>query len=1487
MSTDEDIYQIKKIQFNIFTNDAIYDYSVVNKDKNGINLPESYENSEPKRGGLVDTRLGITDSNIVCATCGLSAKLCCGHFGHTNLGNAIFHYGFFPIVKNILSCICLRSSQLLLRKNQTLLNKIIKTYKGKKRFNEIKKHSSLITYSNIGVPVPKIKEEKKKNTGALYFIAETNLSNIKDDENVTESNKIIKENLYSYDVYNILRNISDEDFDILGFNSNFFRPEDLLIINFPIPPVAIRPSLRADFLAQTAYEDDLTHKLVDIIKTNEKYKIQKEKEMLIGEESKYTNDLFNFLQYHCITYFDNDKSAFLTSEQKVGGKKFKSISERIKSKRGRIRGNLMGKRVNFSARTVITSDPNLELNQLGVPIKIAMEITYPETVSYFNYDKLIKMIDNGRYKYPGANFIIQKLNNQIREFDLRYTKKDFKLNYGDIVERHLMNDDVVLFNRQPSLHKLSMMCHKIFIINDKNLNTFRLNVNVTPPYNADFDGDEMNLFAPQSIQSSIELSMLADVNKHIISAKDSMPIISPVQDSVIGVYQLSLTKNKLIGYDVMNLLCNCIIDKTKLNIKKDKLFEGNELYSFIIPNDININNNNLVIDNGNIKKGLLKKGLNKQIIINCWDKYNIEETPKFIHNIQKLIINWLLNEGFSVGIKDCIIKEDVKKIINTEIDKKQLEIGHLITEIENNSSLLSPYIFEQSIKNNLMTQKGDIQKIVINEIKNYSNNFFVMVDSGAKGKALNIMQICGSLGQDIFKKERMAKEVNNRTTSHSFKNDDRAYSRGYITSSYYDGLKPIEFFFHHMTGREGLIDTAIKTAETGYISRKLMKGLEDISLKYDMTVRTNTNIILQYIYGDNNLDHTKLKDITLNSLILGDSEIYNRYCFSDTEIKNLSKLYKIPEIRLKKINEEYYNDFLKCRDNIRLSQKTINLNYKIIIKEFKFSINFDRLIVSNKLEKNNNIVDPIYIIEKINELIKTNVTRLICYNKKHLKNKNYKITDEQDMKILFKYVLLEYFSPKIIFNEYKFTKNIFDNVFNEIKNNFNNSQISPGEMVGSLAAQHIGEPSTQMTLNTFHATGSGSAQMLGVPRVEELTRCTKNIKTPVMNIYLKDNKMDEEQVSKIGSLIKYTTIKHIINKYEIIYDPNTKDIGYTKLDKTDNPFNLSIKSGLKNYDNMNWLFRIKLNKEKMLEIDITLLEIKVKFIEFFKEYINDYKVLKKNEKYFLSQLIGISILSNYDNNIEPIIHIRFEVNTFDYDLLLNFIEWIINNFKLKGLNKINNINIDNNSRIIEYDKDNKLIESNEKVIYTEGINMLDIRFIPEIDLNRTYCNEINIINKYYGIEAARSALLKEFNQVYNEYNLNPCHLTLLVDLITNMGIFTSIDRHGINKLDSDPLSRASFEMPIEQLLKASVFNEIDEIKTVSSRIMAGRVINGGTGLCKLILNNDLIINSEFIEDTQVINRSSFNKLKSNILIDDILNRSDFNIFKVKYINDKI
>ena len=485
---------IEKIDFTILGNKEIRNMSVLGKDTAGILIPDFYDNTEPKKGGLIDQRMGVTSNELECTTCALSTNYCHGHFGHITLSEPVFHMGFYEHVISVLRCVCIKCSKLLVYKNEIEIMEILKNKKGKNRLNEIKNLVKNISYCQkanygCGSPVPKIKSEKKKSTIEINIIAEYPLTINQTDNKIDNiEKKPNKDILTPQLVYNILKNISDRDCLILGIDPTKSRPEDMIHTDFPVPPVQVRPSVRGDFMASTPREDHLTIKLADILKAN--LRVAKHKENMNENTIRYFQDHIAYLQYHVATYYDNESLKLPQSEQK--GVKTKSLASRLKGKEGRIRYNLMGKRTDFSGRTVITPDPTLSINELGVPIGIAKNITFPEITTPQNLDYLSRLVRNGREIYPGANFVIPYSNEDSEgknPIDLRFRKNKIELRYGDIVERHTINGDTYLLNRQPTLHKLSMMGHRCKVIDNPNYCTFRINPNVTTPYNADFDGN--------------------------------------------------------------------------------------------------------------------------------------------------------------------------------------------------------------------------------------------------------------------------------------------------------------------------------------------------------------------------------------------------------------------------------------------------------------------------------------------------------------------------------------------------------------------------------------------------------------------------------------------------------------------------------------------------------------------------------------------------------------------------------------------------------------------------------------------------------------------------------------------------------------------------------------------------------------------------------------------------------------------------------------
>ncbi len=544
-----------------------------------------------------------------------------------------------------------------------------------------------------------------------------------------------------------------------------------------------------------------------------------------------------------------------------------------------------------------------------------------------------------------------------------------------------------------------------------------------------------------------------------------MPIIGIVQDCLLGSYNLTAPNMRIDWRDAMNIISYTSIDDFSA-FKKDKEFTGVELFSMIIPANISSKNAGLEVQNGIIKSGQVTKShlgskKSNSLIHLIWDEYGADETKNFLDNVQRLVNNFNLINGFTVGIGDIDISPKLEEDLHKLFEKKKLEVDHLITEIENNPDLMDPDMFELSIYNDLNALRGDVSKMIMENLKE-NNNFKIMQQSGSKGEEVNTGQMVGCLGQQAVEGKRIQKKVNNRSLPYFFQNDDSARARGFIEHSFLRGTSPTEFMFHNMSSREGLIDTAIKTAESGYIQRKLVKCMEDAMVKYDLTVRNANNTIIQFIYGDSGIDSTKQYQHKLNLFKMGNQEIRDKYMFTDAELKNFNFT---PQQ-----NQDYYRYLLSLRDEMRYSKTKISLNYIIIDNTFMLPVNLNRIVdnVKNSKSTSNELLEPSYVLDRIEDMLTYKNTKITCMNNEDSTDmKSMKLKDEMLAKILFRFALHEYLSPKVSIFNLKLNKAKFDKICEIIIEGFNRSVAEPGEMGGTIAAQSIGEPVTQMTLNSI------------------------------------------------------------------------------------------------------------------------------------------------------------------------------------------------------------------------------------------------------------------------------------------------------------------------------------------------------------------------------------------------------------------------------------
>mmetsp|Transcript_26273 Transcript_26273/g.86336 ORF Transcript_26273/g.86336 Transcript_26273/m.86336 type:complete len:1474 (-) Transcript_26273:1121-5542(-) len=1465
---------IKLIQFGILSPDEILKLSVVQVDSD-----MTFEHNLPKLGGLLDQRMGTVDKEFFCTTDMGSFLESPGYFGHISLNRPVFHEGFMDYVLRILRCIDHTTSKLIINENSQKIKNVLKIKNLSQRLNIISKlcltacnlkKNKFNNFLKDEIIEKRISIQPKYSRDGWCIVA-------KFDSRITsEPTRLVS----AERIHEIFVKITDEACEKLGLNPKLSRPDWMIITVLPVPPPTIRPSVKFETLLRA--EDDLTYKLGDIIRTN---KILR-KAIFSCLPSQLINEQINLLQYHIGSYMNNSVPSLAKSLQK-SGRPIKSIKQRLQGKEGRLRGNLMGKRVDFSARTVITPDPNIKLDELGVPLSIAMNLTFPEIVTSFNIEYMKFLLYNGPYKHPGAKYLIRNDNNRI---DLRYVKNlsNINLENGYCVERHLQNGDLVLFNRQPSLHKMSMMGH---IVKVMKFSTFRLNLSATSPYNADFDGDEMNLHFPQNVESKSELKNLLMVSNCIVSPQGNKPIMGIVQDSLLGSMLITEKGNFLSKYEIMAYLN--LIEGYSLNIplpaiyKPRILWTGKQLISTIIP-CINLSrtcishpehekayvtsgDTRVIIFQGQLLSGMIDKrtigATSGGLIHVIWKDIGPSACSYFISNFQIIVNNWLQLNGFSVGIGDCIptkmVKKDVSLIIKTAKLFVKKSIKRLLSKKFNGFfNKDSNYNLENHL-NKVLNNARDMAGSSAQKCLSSNNNLKKMIFSGSKGSLINISQIVACVGQQNVEGKRIPFGFRKRSLPHYHYKNFEPETRGFVVNSYIEGLFPDEFFFHSMGGREGLIDTAIKTSETGYIQRRLSKSMEDIVVEYDFSVRNNQQEIISFLYGEDCFDAVYLENQKIFLGKMSDIEMNMVYkvtqsspCFGlaiDSSLLFLSnKSYN------SKIANIEYNQLLKDREFLRklmLDQNDINIplpvnldrivsKASVLFKNHKNSslINFKETIRSLKFLRN-------YFLELINFKI--------SFNQKKSDNKQLINRDNFLLAIYIRSSL----SLKIIYTKFNLNQHALNWIVNEICLSIRKSLIQPGEMVGTISAQSIGQPATQMTLNTFHFAGVSAKNVtLGVPRLKEIIDIQKNIKSPSLTIFLhKKCSNDPRKVKKIQESIESVRLNRISNYFEIIYDPDfffsiskcNRILVKNYMEIPDEDINFLQASS--------WILKLKLLTEEFVEKGLFSNYI----IETIKKKIKPipFLIIASDENSgsieFLVRFIWPEFINNYNSEKIEKLFSRSNANTFfEYikranqkvseNLFLepNYFKKIKHyfyNYNLKpyGSQKLTKLyprRID----IIEPEpnQSGKLKNNFEFVLETEGV---DLRFVMNyngIDYSRCTTNDLLESLKVLGIEATRKILIQELRNLisFDGSYVNYRHLCTLVDLITFRGSLMSINRHGINKCNSGPIAKSTFEETVDIFYESAVFGLNDNLRGVSAQIMTGMVPKIGTGKIDLFVN---------------------------------------------------
>jgi DNA-directed RNA polymerase subunit A' len=817
--------------------------------------------------GLMDPHLGVIEPGLRCKTCGKKVDECPGHFGHIDLAMPVIHVGYVKEIKKLLQSTCRSCGKLLLTREQA---------------EEYRKQRDRMEELGAGeLDTGAVSKETARDAASRTTCPHCGTVQLKITLDKPTTFREEGHKLTPKEVRERLERVPDEDLSYLGIDPTVSRPEWMVLTALPVPPVTVRPSITLD--SGDRSEDDVTHKLVDVLRINQRLRENRD----AGAPQLIVEDLWELLQYHVTTYFDNQTSGIPPARHR-SGRPLKTLVQRLKGKEGRFRSNLSGKRVNFSARTVISPDPMLSINEVGVPVEAARELTVPIHVTERNLEKAKEMCKRGPipagpdYK-PGVNYVIRSDGRRIKVTDKNAETVAETIEAGYVVERHLMDHDIVLFNRQPSLHRMSIMAHEVRVMPYK---TFRFNLCVCPPYNADFDGDEMNLHVLQSEEARAEAKVLMRVQEHILSPRMGAPVIGGIHDHITGSFLLTHMDSRFTREETLK-----IIEKVgDIKLPKPKAqggieyWTGKQLFSLILPPDLHMtfkssicqkctnckkdkceHDSFVVIRHGKLFMGTIDEkaiGAFKGKILDKLSRdYGPDKSREFIDMATKLAIGAIMVRGFTTGIDDEDIPDQAKREIDDAMTQARMKVEEHVQAYRRGELEQMPgRSLEETLEVEIMKVLGkarDTAGQIAGRHLGLENSAVIMARSGARGSMLNLSQMAGAIGQQAVRGERLSRGYWNRTLPHFQKGDLGSEARGFVRNCYKSGLSPAEYFFHSMGGREGLVDTAVRTSRSGYMQRRLINALEDLKVMQDGSVRNTAGTIIQLCYGEDGIDPTR------------------------------------------------------------------------------------------------------------------------------------------------------------------------------------------------------------------------------------------------------------------------------------------------------------------------------------------------------------------------------------------------------------------------------------------------------------------------------------------------------------------------------------------------------------------------------------------------------------------------------------------------------
>jgi len=1350
--------RISTIGFGIFSDAEKLRLSVCEVKNNRL-----YEKGKPKSHSLYDLRMGTTHSRYLCQTCAGNIKDCPGHYGHVKLKYYCFNVEFLSQLFRVLSCVCCHCSNILLDSKSNKYNEIRAITNPRKRLSALvvacsKKNTCFSELFENGVSIGICNGKQPQWIRKDVYLTYTKREEKDLDPEITMRKLMM-----------ILRYISDDDIRFLGMHPSMSHPLGMVMKILLVPPPNTRPSKTHG--RRSAYsEDDLTCALQNIVKLNENIRDSSSANIHLANVNSPTfQQEFLPLQRSIANYqFNRNKT-----NPNPWGQDRGSLRSRLSStsgKNGRMRRDIAAKRQNHSARTVVTGSTDIDVDEVGVPILICMRLAYKERVNSLNLERMKELVQNGPHRYPGANYVIQKGNT----YNLRYATK-ISIRPGDIVGRHLRKGDYVLFNRQPSLHRNSLMAHRVYPTEGKN---FTINVGVTPAYNADFDGDEMNMQLILGEETRAECSEIMSVNKNLI--KDGKPIVQLLQHAALSCFLLT-QKQVLLNYRQVSDLFFHYHNRSELPpptllVRKKPYWTGIDILSSVLPSELYLQYKSLKIVRGTVVSSspINKEILNKGIVFTIWKDLGWRVAVDFINGFQKMLMAFLDVQGTTIHIDDCRM---IKTPQHLEIIQNTVRYGNEQGAISNNeyNIMLAFDTLRDFIGDEVYRRNSDRSR----------NGLYNIIESQAKGNLTNAVQIAGMLGQQIDHKcGRVA-----IPTSHFRGSKEFSYAHGLVTSSFTSGLNMNEFFHHMQGGREGLVDTAVKTGQTGYIQRKLAKMMEDLHVYPDSTVRQANGDIVEFAYGGDGMCGNKLESLSIASAELLPLQILDRFFY-------------VPPL-----------DYYRHDPIVHQRWQTQYLEYseRIVYEDIRTVLLARHYVLSSYHHPNTDVA-----VQKIPILCPIDFRRLLSRAAgTHDSPEDHQVTPfdlSEVTRRFWKYItskftplrnhsfellFLETMSAANVCGVYALKGEALRWMIDQIEETLEKGQAEYYDAVGIVAAQNCTEPMTQMTLSRFHKSGQESNLEKSVERLQTILNCTHKPEKSTMMIPLKP----EIDPLTFGNGIICIRLSEIMVRWARgVIDP----------ERNRSFLNSWCEPALPD-DAPAHTFSVILNKEicKKMRISPRIC----------------HRLLAEHKWSALASSISHSTLG------DEIWWLTFNVNkesetwasfiaaidslTASEDFITqHIVEKYLKPTILRGIPDIDDFFI-----------------AGDRSVVTKGSRLMTVLVDPNVLPHKVTTSNINEIFDVLGIDAACLAIQLEWRGIMkaNQTCVDDRHISLIADKMCYSGKVVPMTYSGLLHDKASVIKQATFEKPFDSLLNGAIRGELDDHLCAMSAVCFNTKTVGGTG----------------------------------------------------------